>query len=79
MEEDRLPRVFGEVVRSLRKRRGLSQEHLAAAAGIDRAYMGGIERGLRNPSLTTIARVARGLDMPMHEVLRAVDREAAKS
>lgn len=75
MDEEELPRRFGEVVRELRRRQGLSQEHLAAAAGIDRAYMGGIERGLRNPSLTTIARVARGLNMPLHKVFEAVDRQ----
>jgi transcriptional regulator with XRE-family HTH domain len=76
MDEDELPRVFGEVVRELRQRQGLSQEHLAAAAGIDRAYMGGIERGLRNPSLTMISRVAGGLGLPMSEVLKAVERDA---
>jgi transcriptional regulator with XRE-family HTH domain len=62
------------VVRDLRQQQGLSQENLAAAAGIDRAYMGGIERGLRNPSLTMIARVAQGLRMSMSEVMKAVER-----
>jgi len=77
MDEDQLPRLFGEVVRELRQRQGLSQEHLAAAAGIDWAYMGGIERGLRNPSLTMIARVAQGLDLSMSEVMKAVERRMA--
>lgn len=74
MDVEELPRVFGEVVRELRQDRGISQENLAAAAGVDRAYMGGIERGLRNPSLTTIARVARGLGIPLNEVFKAVEK-----
>lgn len=57
----------------------MSQERLAAAAGIDRAYMGGLERGQRNPSLTTIARVARGLDVSISDVVRAVEAEHADS
>jgi transcriptional regulator with XRE-family HTH domain len=70
-----LPEVFGIVVRQLRKERGLSQERLAAAAGIDRAYMGGLERGQRNPSLTTVERIAVALDMSISEVLAAVERQ----
>jgi transcriptional regulator with XRE-family HTH domain len=73
MEEAELPKVFGQVVRELRKQRGLSQERLATLAGIDRAYMGGLERGLRNPSLTTIARVATGLGMTMGEFVADVE------
>ena len=44
-------------------------------AGIDRAYMGGLERGQRNPSLTTIARVAQGLKMKTSEILKAVETQ----
>ena len=73
MEDEALPQVFGAVVRELRRQRGLSQERFAAQAGMDRAYMGGLERGERNPSLTTIARVARGLDMSISDVMRAVE------
>lgn len=69
MDEAKLPMAFGEVVRQLRKDQGISQEKLATLAGIDRAYMGGLERGQRNPSLTTIARVAHGLGMTAGEVL----------
>jgi transcriptional regulator with XRE-family HTH domain len=71
--EAQLVKTFGAAVRQLRKDRGLSQEGLAASAGIDRAYMGGLERGRRNPSLTTVARVARGLGMPMSELIKAVE------
>jgi transcriptional regulator with XRE-family HTH domain len=73
MDDAELPKAFGDTVRRLRQKQGLSQERLAALAGIDRAYMGGIERGLRNPTLTTIARVARGLGMRPSEVVRVAE------
>ena len=40
---------------------GMSQEDLAAAAGIDRTYVSGIERGVRNPTITVLARFAYAL------------------
>lgn len=52
---------FGERVRALRERSGLSQEALAARAGIHRTYMGGVERGERNISLKNIVRLAAAL------------------
>jgi len=52
---------FGDRVRALRERLGLSQEALAAKAGIHRTYMGGVERGERNISLKNIIRVAAAL------------------
>jgi len=39
----------------------MSQEDLAAAAGIDRTYVSGIERGVRNPTITVLARFAYAL------------------
>jgi len=53
---------FGERVRELRLKTGLSQEAFADKCGLDRTYVGGIERGERNLSLKNIARVAAALD-----------------
>ena len=57
--------VFGETVRVIRLERGWSQEDLAELADVDRTYVSGLERGVRNPALSTQARVvdALGLDM----------------
>ncbi|HVO33047.1 MAG TPA: helix-turn-helix transcriptional regulator [Elusimicrobiota bacterium] len=60
---------FGKTVRALRMRRRLSQESLANKANIDRSYMGGIERGERNPSLSVIWRLARALRVTPTELL----------
>ena len=53
--------VVGENVRRLRLGRGLTQEQLAFEAEIDLTYLGGIERGRRNPSLLVMARIAKAL------------------
>ena len=53
--------AFGQAIRELRREKDISQEDLAHACGLDRSYMGGIERGERNPSLKNIFRVAEGL------------------
>jgi len=59
---------FGLRVRRLRKDRGLSQEKLAFDAGIHRTYLGGIERGERNPTLKNITRIARALGVSLAEL-----------
>lgn len=53
--------LFGQRLRQLRKARGLSQEDFAQKAGIDRSYMGGVERGERNLSLENICLIADAL------------------
>ena len=54
-------RAFGQRVRRAREARGWSQEDLAAEAGMDRTYVGGIERGERNLALLNINRLALAL------------------
>jgi transcriptional regulator with XRE-family HTH domain len=53
--------ALGEAVRTLRLEAGMSQEELADAAGTDLTQVGGIERGVRNPSYTTLLRLAAAL------------------
>jgi transcriptional regulator with XRE-family HTH domain len=50
--------IVGANVRRLRKDRGLTQEKLALDAAIDLTYLGGIERGRRNPSVAVLGRLA---------------------
>ena len=57
--------AFGEKVRQIRKEKGLSQEALADLAGIDRSYMGHIERGAQNITLTKIHQIADALEVPV--------------
>jgi transcriptional regulator with XRE-family HTH domain len=47
----------------------MSQEQLAAKAGLDRTYVSGVERGTRNPSLQTAERIARALGTTVAKLL----------
>jgi len=53
--------VLGNNVRRLRESKGWSQEDLAEKANLHRTYVSGIERGVRNPSLTVLFKLAEGL------------------
>ncbi|WP_456749180.1 helix-turn-helix domain-containing protein [Bradyrhizobium sp. USDA 4341] len=57
--------IVGGNVRRLRQSRRMTQEELAFEAQIDLTYVGGIERGRRNPSLLVMARIARALSVPL--------------
>ncbi len=65
--------AFGSRVRELRAKLGLSQEKFADRCGLHRTYMGGIERGERNPSLVNIARIAKGLGITLSELFASDD------
>lgn len=60
---------FGQRIRALRKERGLSQEQLAERAGFHRNYVGMIERGERNPSLTNIEVFAKTFGVSLSELM----------
>lgn len=64
---------FGENLREARLRTGLSQEKLAAKAGIDRTYVGGAERGERNVALVNIVRLAEALEVAPADLLKRLD------
>jgi transcriptional regulator with XRE-family HTH domain len=57
--------AFGRAVRELREEQGLAQEAFALKCGIDRSHYGGIERGERNPSLSTVFKIAEALGVPV--------------
>ena len=56
--------AFGAEVRQLRKVRGLTLSDLAEACGVSISHLSAIERAAVNPSLTSVRRIARGLDVP---------------
>jgi transcriptional regulator with XRE-family HTH domain len=65
--------ALGEAVRTLRREAGLSQEDLADAADTDLTQVGGIERGVRNPSYTTLLRLAGALDTSVGKLATLAD------
>lgn len=66
--------ALGEAVRQLRVKAEMSQEDLAEAAGTDLTQVGGIERGVRNPSYTTLLRLAGALRTEVGELTALADR-----
>ena len=64
-----IEKQLGQRIRQFRQMKGLSQEELAYRAGIHRTYLGGIERGERNPSLKNLAAIARALDVKLADLL----------
>jgi transcriptional regulator with XRE-family HTH domain len=65
-----LGKKFGASLRKRRLQRGWSQEKFAEIAGLHRTYISGIERGIRNPTLTIIAQIADALEVPPATLLR---------
>lgn len=65
--------AFGQAVRERRKAQGFSQESFAHYCGLDRSYMGGVERGERNVTLTNIERIISALQMKPSEFFLALD------
>lgn len=63
-------KILGRNVRAARKEMGWSQEDLAFETEIDRTYISGIERGVRNPSLDMIVKLAKTLRVTPSELLR---------
>jgi transcriptional regulator with XRE-family HTH domain len=67
-DPDRASKAFGQRVRELRTREGLSQDGLAHTSGIHLTSIGRIERGGREPRLTTIMKLAQGLGVEPGEL-----------
>jgi transcriptional regulator with XRE-family HTH domain len=62
-------RRLGANVRRERERLGLSQEQLAFDSGVHRTYVSGVERGVRNPTVTVVERLAKALRVPAAALL----------
>lgn len=63
-------RVLSQNVRELRKKQGLSQEGLAFECELHRTYISGVERGVRNPTITVLARIAEALGVDPDRLLK---------
>lgn len=71
--KDRTLRQFGLNVARAREKQGLSQDKLAEKADIDRTYLSGIERGVRNPGIRTVLRLAGALKVGVEHLCKGVD------
>ena len=62
--------ALGKRIRELRAERGYSQESFAAEVGLDRSYMGSVERGERNVAALNLIRIARALQVQIGELFK---------
>ncbi|MBK1672743.1 hypothetical protein CKO35_05400 [Ectothiorhodospira shaposhnikovii] len=70
--------IFGDVLRRYRSERNLSQEELAHRAGVDRTFISRLERGIRQPTITTLLGLGAALGVPAAELVKATEAEWLK-
>lgn len=70
MSNDDISVKFANRLKQLREEKNLSQEQLALLCGLDRTYIGRIERLERKPSLVTVEKIANGLNIHILELLK---------
>ena len=67
-------KLVGANVNRVRRDRDLSQEELAFECGVHRTYISGVERGIRNPTVVVLDKIARALKVPASRLLDAPAR-----
>lgn len=76
-ETDSLPAVVGRSLRKLRTQRGLSLERLATASGVSRAMLSQIELGQSAPTINSVWKITRALEVPFSALVGQTERGAA--
>lgn len=61
---------LGQIIREKREALGLTQIEVAENAGLDRNYIGMVERGERNPSYLSLIKIAKGLNMTVDQLIK---------
>lgn len=65
--------ALGATIRTFRQNKGLSQEELAARAGVHRTYISQLERGIKSPTLLVLVEISRALDIRSSYLLSIVE------
>ena len=69
---DQIYAELGKRIVKARNNKGMSQEKLAANSGIDRSHMGFIEQGRRKPTLSTLFKIAKSLDISLEQLFKGL-------
>jgi transcriptional regulator with XRE-family HTH domain len=77
-ENKSVDELFGQVLREIRRERGLSQEDLAFESGYHRTYISLLERGKKSPSLKTIFQLAKALNIEPSEIIDRIQKASQK-
>lgn len=67
--------IFGQVLRTLRKKQKMSQEKLAFQSNLDRTYISMLERGVHQPTLNSLLALAGALNMKASDLVKLVESE----
>lgn len=70
MEKTKILLLFGQRVRTIRKSKNLSQEELSYRSNVNRTYIGMIERGEKNITLLTMAKIAKALEINISDFFK---------
>ncbi len=68
-----IAKVFGRVLQEMRLEKGLSQEQLAQLSNLDRTYISLLERGLRQPTLNSLFRISKNLDISPSNFIKIIE------
>ncbi|AIQ64872.1 XRE family transcriptional regulator [Paenibacillus stellifer] len=71
--------VFGEVLRTIRKKQKMSQEKLAFQSNLDRTYISMLERGVHQPTQNSLLALAKALNMKASELVELVEEKIDES
>lgn len=71
--KNKIQKVLGRSIRKHRERLEWTQEELAEESDTHRTYLADIERGVRNPSIETVRRLARALRIPISEIFQTAE------
>ena len=74
MRAEQIAAVFGQVLREQRQARELSQEELALSADVDRTFVSQMERGIRQPTITTLLKLAAALGIQPSTLIVRVEK-----
>jgi len=67
--------ICGSVIKRYRQKLGISQEELAHRADVDRTFVSRLERGIRQPTITTLIQLAKALEISAAELVGQVESE----
>ncbi|WP_153159810.1 helix-turn-helix transcriptional regulator [Zoogloea sp. 1C4] len=75
VEVANIGKIFGEVLRRHRSARNISQEELAFQAGVDRTFVSRLERGIRQPTITTLIGIGQALGVSAADLVQETESE----
>ena len=74
----RLESAFGQILREHRRKNKISQEALALQSGLDRTFMSKLERGIRQPTLMSLFKIANALNISPSQIISEVESLVTK-